>query len=82
MIWINRIRKYGLMLALLAAVLTTAALMLLVRLPDMGSGEQESITVEEHDGIYDLTGIGDWDATTVILPPGRAYYPNVLLPRK
>ena len=67
------------MLTLLAAVLTIAALMLIVRLPSMGNSEQESITVQERDGIYNLTDIGDLDKTAVILPPGKAYYPNVLL---
>lgn len=79
MIRIKRIRKYGIMLTLLAAVLTIAALMLIVRLPSMGNSEQESITVQERDGIYNLTDIGDLDKTAVILPPGKAYYPNVLL---
>ncbi len=79
MICINRIKKHSLIFVMLAAVLTTAALMLLVRLPNMGNSGQESITVEERDGVYDLTAVGDLDKTTIILPPGPIYYPNMLL---
>lgn len=43
----------------LSAFLTTAGLILLVRLPGMINSAPESITVEEANGIYALTGIKD-----------------------
>ncbi len=39
-----------------AAVLTTAALMLLVRLPIQLGAQDDTVTAEEHGGVYDLTG--------------------------
>jgi len=44
----------------------------------MISSEPESITVEEANGVYPLTGITDWKAA-VTLPPGPTYYPDILL---
>ena len=44
----------------------------------MINSEPESITVEEANGIYALADITDWKVA-VTLPPGSAYYPNVLL---
>ncbi len=75
----NQIRKHRLAFVLLAAVLTIALLMVLVRLPWMENSRPESVTVEESGGIYDLTVIGDLEKTAVILPPGPTYYPNILL---
>ncbi|APM38692.1 histidine kinase [Clostridium kluyveri] len=64
---------------LIAAVLTTAFLMFLVRLPGMMSNKLESITVEEQNGVYDLKGIKNFSRRVVILLPGSVYYPNLLL---
>lgn len=76
---INQIRKHSLPLILLVALLTTIALMLLVRLPGIMDNEPESITIEEANGVYDLTGIADWREATATLPPGPTYYANALL---
>ncbi len=75
----DQIRKRRLPLILLAAFLTMAALMLLVRLPGMMNSEPESVNVEEENGVYDLTGIADLEEGSVTLPPGLVYYPNDLL---
>lgn len=75
----EKLKNHRLAVILLAALLTMAALMLLARLPALGSARTKSVTVQASDGIYDLTGIGDFSHTTVTLPPGLTYYPNVLL---
>ncbi|WP_312942217.1 ATP-binding protein [Oscillibacter sp.] len=72
------INKHRLLLIILAAFLTVLALMLFARLPGMINSEPENTTVEEENGVYALTDITDWKAA-VTLPPGSAYYPNVLL---
>ncbi len=66
----------------LSALLTTAALMLLVRLPGMMNSGPESVTIAEVNGVYDLTGIEDSGEVLVILPPSPTYYPNTLLTPK
>ena len=75
----NLLKKHKLVIIVISALLTTFALMLLVRLPGMVNSEPKSVTVEEENGVYDLTGISDWEETTVTLPPGPTYYPNALL---
>lgn len=77
-IW-NLLKKYKLVMIVLSALLTTIALMLLVRLPERMNSEPQSVTVAEVNGVYDLTGIEDLDDVPVILPPGSTYYPNTLL---
>lgn len=64
---------------MLAALLTTAALAVLVSL-DWQTGEaQKVITVTEQNGVYDLTGIPVTEETVVRLSPGSGYYPNTYL---
>ena len=75
----NLLKKHKLVIIVISALLTTFALMLLVRLPGMVNSEPKSVTVEEENGVYDLTGISDWEETTVTLPSGPTYYPNALL---
>lgn len=75
----NLLRRHALASILLSAALTVAALTLLARLPDMLRNQPDIVTVTEQAGTYDLTGIMDWDQTAVILPPGSAYYPSILL---
>lgn len=60
---------------LLSALLTVAALMLFVRLPNAPEG----VTVAEQNGVYDLTGITDLNTSFIRLTPGGAYYPNTYL---
>lgn len=69
-------RKY----ILAAAIITITMLMLLLRLGNMtaSSGERH-MEVPERNGSYQLTGITSWDKLLVNLPPGRQYYPGVLL---
>lgn len=68
---------------LLAALLTTAALMALVRLPYLTGSTPKTVSVREQNGVYDLTGLGDLNGVTAVLPPGPNYYPNTyLLPEK
>ncbi|MDD3231605.1 MAG: ATP-binding protein [Oscillospiraceae bacterium] len=45
----------------------------------MMNNEPQSITIEEENGVYDLTGITDFGEAAAILLPGPAYYPNTLL---
>lgn len=79
----NLIKKHRLAAILLAAVLTTFLLMLLVRLPNMLRDiPNNHITLTEQAGVYDLTGVTDWNKTAVTLPPGSNYYPGVLLTPK
>lgn len=73
------LKRHALASILLSAALTTAALMLLARLPDMLGIQPDTVTVTEQAGTYDLAGITDWDQTAVTLPPGSAYYPSFLL---
>lgn len=75
----NQLKHRKLAIVLIAAVLTIAALMLLVRLPGLVNRQHNDITVEEEGGVYDLTGIGNLAETTVTLPPSSFYYPNELL---
>lgn len=72
-------RQYPRASILLASVLTTAALMLVARLPNMLRSQSNTVTVTEQVGMYDLIRITDWADTTVILPPGLTYYPSVLM---
>ncbi len=69
------IQKHKLSFILLAAFLTVAALMVLVRF----SAAPEKITVTEQNGVYDLTGIANLDGSAVRLSPPGAYYPNTYL---
>ncbi len=73
------LRRHRLAFILLAAVLTTVALMLLVRVPDMLGGTPKGVMVSEQAGVYDLTGVTEWTNTVVHLPHGPRYYPGVLL---
>ena len=75
----NLLKTHKLVIIVISALLTSFALMLLVRLPGMVNSEPKSVTIEEETGVYDLTGISDWEETTVTLPPGSTYYPNALL---
>ncbi|HKL79083.1 MAG TPA: sensor histidine kinase, partial [Mobilitalea sp.] len=56
--------------------------MLLVRVPETINNEPNSITIEEENGVYNLTEIADFGETPAILPPGLMYYPNTLLTRE
>lgn len=76
---ISFVKRHRLLIIIFVALLTTLALMLLVRLPDMISSEPESITVEEANGGYDLTGITDIEEESFTLLPGLTYFPNTLL---
>lgn len=76
---LNALNKHRLVAIILAAALTILLLMLLARLPEMFGNNFTSIRVEERNGVYDLTGIGDWSGTALVLPPGPTYYPNILL---
>ncbi|MEA4891151.1 MAG: cell wall-binding repeat-containing protein [Peptococcaceae bacterium] len=64
---------------LLAALLTTAALMALVRLPYLTGSTPKTVSVREQNGVYGLTGLGDLNGVTAVLPPGPNYYPNTYL---
>ncbi|MDD4715955.1 MAG: ATP-binding protein [Oscillospiraceae bacterium] len=64
---------------LLAAALTAAALMVLVRLPGAARQTVPSITVEERNGFYALSNTAQQKGLAFVLPPGPVYYPNVLL---
>lgn len=65
---------------LAAAVLTTAVLMLLVRIGNVAvSSGARNTEVLQKDGSYNLTGITDWDRLLISLPPGTQYYPGALL---
>ncbi len=77
-IW-NTIQRYRLLLIMLAACLTIAALMTLVRVPWATEKEIKNIIITEQDGIYDLTGITDWETFVARLEPGSVYYPNTYL---
>lgn len=70
---------HKLLSVVLAAFLTTAALTALVSLPWFAKKAPESVTIAEQDGVYDLTGITDFDGTVIRLAPGTAYYPNTYL---
>lgn len=63
----------------LLAFLTTAAIMILVRLPGIMNSEADIITVEEINGVYNLREISDFGEVAVTLPPGQTYYPSKLL---
>lgn len=71
--------KHRLAMIIFAALFTTLALMLLVRLPGMINGGPKSKIVTEKTGIYDLTEINNWEEANATLPPGSTYYPNTLL---
>ena len=75
------IQKHKLPAILLAALLTLAALTVLVRLAWawFAGAEYPSVTVTEQNGVYDLTGITDLDKTVIRLFPGKSYYPGVYL---
>ncbi|MEA4848711.1 MAG: histidine kinase, partial [Clostridiaceae bacterium] len=73
------IQKHRLTSLLLAAFLTVAALMALVRLPWFTGEEAQSVSIAEKNGVYDLTGIGNLDGTVFRLTPGKTYYPNTYL---
>lgn len=75
----DMIQKHRLPAILLAAFLTLAVLMELVRLPAMTGGESQSIVLTEEKGSYDLTGIADLEDAKVRLIPGSNYYPNFYL---
>lgn len=76
MIFIRNLPKqHKLTVIVLAAVLTTLALMLLVRMPE----SPETITVKPQNGVYDLNGIEDMDGTLIRLAPAETYYPNTYL---
>lgn len=71
---------YRMPVILAAALLTTALLMLVVRLPGLLGDGPEERTVYEQGGVYDLSGLGDWGGgRSVNLPPGASYYPNTYL---
>ncbi len=72
------LQKHKLLFILLAALLTVAALMTLVRFPEA----PEKITIAEQNGVYDLTSIADSESTTVHLTLPEAYYPNTYLTPK
>lgn len=76
---LNTIQRYRLLVIMLAACLSMAVLMVLVRVPWFTEKEIKSIVIAERDGIYDLTGITDWEDTLVRLGPGTVYYPNTYL---
>lgn len=63
---------------LFLALLTTVALMLLARLPGLIPGE-ETLVIEENQGLYDLSKLGEALQSAVLLPSGATFYPNVLL---
>ena len=48
----------------------------------MMNNKPNSITIEEENGVYNLTGIANFKETRSILPPGLMYYPNTLLNRE
>jgi len=73
------VNRHRLLIVIFTAFLTTVALMLLVRLPDLMNNKPESVTAAEENGAYDLTGITDFEKNFFILPSGSAYYPNTLL---
>ncbi|MGE4354582.1 MAG: ATP-binding protein [Oscillospiraceae bacterium] len=75
---LNRLKENKVAIILFLAVMTTAALMLLVRLPGFGT-QTDTATVPEQDGVYDLTDIDDLAETAITLNFGSTYYPNVLL---
>lgn len=72
--WLHRNAKTVIILVL--AVLTTILLMVLVRMNDKRAAALLYLTVEEQDGVYDLTGIRDWNKTVAFLPPGNKIYPG------
>lgn len=73
---LGRIKKHDLLLVLLAAFLTLAALMKLVRLPLMHGEDLQDMVVAEQEGSYDLTGIENLKDQKVLLLPGSNYYPG------
>ncbi len=64
---------------MLAVLLTMAALAVLIKVSWFTAEAPASVTVMEQDGVYDLTGIDDWNATVVRLAPGDIYYPGTYL---
>ena len=77
--FLGTVQRYRLLYIMLAACLTMAALMVVVRLPWFAGEENKSITVTEQDGVYDLTGVTDWEGSVIRLAPGTVYYPNTYL---
>lgn len=53
--------------------------MLLARIPILADSQRNNISLEEQNGIYDLTGIESLTDTSVTLLAGSTYYPNELL---
>ncbi len=70
--------RHRLLFILTSSLIMVFAMTLLVRLPGFQEG-MEGITVIEHNGVYDLTGISDLDKRVVHLEPGSTYYPNLYL---
>lgn len=73
------IEKHRLLSIVMAAFFTTAALTALVSLNGLKGENQESITVMEQNGFYDLTDISDFAGTVIKLTPGTVYYPGTYL---
>jgi signal transduction histidine kinase len=73
------IYKHRLLSIILAAFFTTVALTALVSLDRLTGENEESITVMEQNGFYDLTEISDLGKTVIKLAPGATYYPSTYL---
>ncbi|WP_369282650.1 ATP-binding protein [Oscillibacter sp. GMB15532] len=73
------IKRHTLTAILLAAILTLAALTLLVRLPNLHGDTLNTVTLAEQSAGYDLREITSWNKRAIILLPGSTYYPNTLL---
>lgn len=64
---------------LFLALVTTIALMFIVRIPRFISDSPRKISISKKDGIYDLTNINDIEKSVIELVPGTTYYPNTYL---
>ncbi len=73
------IHKHKLLTIILASFFTTVTLTVLVNLVRLTGKTEESNTVMEENGSYDLTDISDIGKIIVKLAPGESYYPSTYL---
>lgn len=75
----NIIFGHRLLSIVVAAFFTIVALMVLVSHPWYTRESTKILSINEKNGVYDLTSINNSDKTVIKLVPGEVYYPNTYL---